>query len=56
MPTVVPDNVTGAVTLMLSCFVVRSTDKILFDKLRGLEVVKLGILVARPEFTKAWVA
>ena len=22
MPTVVPDNVTGAVTLMLSCFVV----------------------------------
>ena len=53
---VVPDNVTGAVTLMLSCFVERSTAKTLFDKLKGLEAVKLSIFPAKAVFTKAWVA
>ena len=50
IPTVVPDNVTGAVTEIKSCFADKSTSKTLFVRLRGLEVVKLFILVANAVF------
>ena len=56
IPTVLPESVTGAVTLIKFCFVDRSTSKVLFARLKGLDTVKLSIFPARPEFTKAWVA
>ena len=45
-----PERVTGAVTEIKSCLADKSTSKTLFERLRGLEVVKLGILVAKAVF------
>ena len=50
IPTVVPDSVTGAITEIKSCLADKSTSKTLFVKLRGLEAVRLFILVARAMF------
>ena len=50
IPTVLPESVTGAVTEIKSCFVDRSTSKTLLLKLKGLEAVKLFILVAKAVF------
>ena len=53
MPTVVPDNVTGAVTEIKSCLADRSTSNTLFVKLRGLWAEKVWPTLSTPELDRA---